>query len=187
MSKSLGNFRTLPDLLETIDPRTYRLLVLRARYRSPLEATDDLFAAEAVALERIDSLARRFGDRPLVDSIEATELRQRFIDVMDDDLDTPTALGHLFDALRRANALADAGEEEKGTALAEMVLELFRAIGLQPDGAVTAVDSSVLDLVADMDEARTNGDYGQADLIRKQLEAQGFVVENTPNGTRVRR
>jgi cysteinyl-tRNA synthetase len=187
MSKSLGNFRTLPDLLDEFDPRRYRLLVLRSKYRSPLEATDDLFADASVALERIDSLARRFGNLPLGDSLEAGELRERFIEAMDDDLDTPTAVGHLFDALRRANALGDAGEGEKGGALAAMVLELFRAIGLKVDGTQAAVDSSVLSLVAVMDEARAARDFAKADLIRRQLESQGWQVENTPNGTRVRR
>ena len=187
MSKSLGNFRTLPDLLEEFDPRAYRLLVLRSRYRSPLEATDDLFADATAALDRIDQLARRFGDMPLFASVEADELRERFIAAMDDDLDTPTALGHLFEALRRANSLGDSAEQERGAALAAMVLELFLAIGLRADSSQAALDQSVLSLIDEMDAARASRDFATADLIRRQLEAQGFQVENTPSGTRVRR
>jgi cysteinyl-tRNA synthetase len=124
---------------------------------------------------------------PLSDSLEAGELKERFIEAMDDDLDTPTALRHLQDALRRANALGDAGEEEKGAALAAMVLELFRAIGLRADSSPESIEASVLTLVAAMDEARAARDFTEADRLRALIEAQGFQVENTPNGTRVRR
>ena len=187
MSKSLGNFRTLAELLEEFDPRSYRLLVLRSKYRSPLEATNDLFADATSALERIDALARRFGDAPLIESIEAEELRERFIEAMDDDFDTPTALGHLYEALRRANALGDSGEQEKGAALAVMVLELFRAIGLFAANPVETVSAGVLTLVTEMDEARAAGDFATADAKRRQLEADGWIVENTPGGTKLRR
>ena len=132
MSKSLGNFTSLSDLLERSDARAYRLLVLRSHYRSPIEVTPDTVADAEAGLARLDELARRFdladplAGGPVVDPgrARATWRRRtgtrrasdrstavaRFRERMDDDLDTPGALAGVFDLVRRANAAADAGD-----------------------------------------------------------------------------
>jgi cysteinyl-tRNA synthetase len=187
MSKSLGNFRTLTDLISSVDPRSYRLLVLRSKYRSPLEATDDLFVEASTAIARLDALARRFEDTVGNESEAAVALRQAFIAAMEDDLDTPLAVSHLFEALRAANALDDAGDARAAAALAATVLELFGALGLEPGGVSGEVPTDVASSVREMDRARADRDFARADQIRAELEGAGWHVENTSEGTRVHR
>jgi cysteinyl-tRNA synthetase len=187
MSKSLDNYRTLTDLVKEVDPRSYRLLVLRSKYRSPLEATDDLFEEAATAIGRLDALARRFGQATPVETEAAAVLKAEFIAAMDDDLDTPLAVSHLFEALRNANALGDAGDEAAASALAAMVLELFAALGLDPADTSEEVPDDVSSRVEEMDQARADREFARADQIRAELESEGWRVENTPGGTRVHR
>ena len=187
MSKSLGNARTLQELLVEFDPRCYRLLVLRSKYRSPLEATDDLFAEAETAIERIDGLAARFASVTVAEHADAESLRDRFIEAMEDDLDTPVALSLIFEAIRRANALADAGDVPTGAALASRVLELLGALGLFAKDRHGALDAEVQAVVDEIDQARAAQDFTRADQLRAGLEADGWQVENTSSGTRVRR
>jgi len=187
MSKSLDNYRTLTELVSSVDPRSYRLLVLRSKYRSPLEATDDLFEEATTAIGRLDALARRFGQTTSSESEAAAALRTAFIAAMDDDLDTPLAVSHLFEALRSANTLGDAGEETAAATLAATVLELFAALGLEPASDSEEVPDDVASRVREMDQARADREFGRADQIRAQLEAEGWRVENTAEGTRVHR
>ncbi len=130
MSKSLGNFTSLTDLLERSDGRAYRLLVLRSHYRSPIEVTPETIADAESGLARLDEMARRFGigdllaDGPVVDPAVAEPQRDdidgaavaRFRSRMDDDLDTPGALAILFELVRAANSAADAGDADRGRA-----------------------------------------------------------------------
>ncbi|HEY5271907.1 MAG TPA: cysteine--tRNA ligase [Acidimicrobiales bacterium] len=187
MSKSLDNYRTLTELVATVDPRSYRLLVLRSKYRSPLEATDDLFEEAATAIGRLDALARRFAQVAVSESEAAGALRSAFIAAMDDDLDTPLAVSRLFEALRSANSLGDAGDESAAAALAAMVLELFAALGLEPADVAEEVPEVVNSLVREMDQARSDREFARADQIRAELEAEGWRVENTAEGTRIHR
>jgi cysteinyl-tRNA synthetase len=180
MSKSLGNFTTLTELLDRHDPRAYRLLVLRAHYRSPVEVTPELIAEATSALERIDGLARRAGLRieraaglaaARADAGLDRDEIDRFAERMDDDLDTPAATARIFELVRRANAAADAGDAVTARRLGATVLELAGALGLFA-AATGDVDAATLDTVARLDAA---------------LQADGWVVETTKAGTTVRR
>ncbi|MDP9020318.1 MAG: cysteine--tRNA ligase, partial [Actinomycetota bacterium] len=110
MSKSLGNFTSLVDLLQRVDGRAYRLLVLRSHYRSPLEVTPETTADASSALERLDNLVRRAAEHALSDAGADAGALDRFRAAMDDDLDTPAALAVLFDLVRQANSALDAGD-----------------------------------------------------------------------------
>ncbi len=112
MSKSLGNFTSLPDLLKRADPRAYRLLVLRAHYRSPIEVTPSTVEQAEQGLTRLDDLARRFDLVASTSGVTASQAQSvgadagavaSFVEHMDDDLDTPGALAEIFDLARRAN------------------------------------------------------------------------------------
>ncbi len=188
MSKSLGNFTTLEELLASHEGRAYRLLVLRAHYRSPVEVSPATLEDAARALARLDDLARRFADRePAPPGAAEEELSARFAARMDDDLDTPGALAELFEALRAAHALADAGDGRAGAALARRVLELFAVLGLSPAPVLEEPGAEELELAALRDIARRSRDFTRADALRAELEARGWRVEDTPEGTRVRR
>ncbi|MER3452320.1 MAG: cysteine--tRNA ligase, partial [Acidimicrobiia bacterium] len=121
MSKSLGNFTTLAELLERADPRAYRLLVLRSHYRSPLEVTPETTADASAALARLDEFARRFADAGTTAPDPAA--LARFRELMDDDMKTPQATALLFDLVGRANRTGD-------SAAAAAALEICRAVGL---------------------------------------------------------
>ncbi len=199
MSKSLYNFVTIADQLERADPRAYRLLVLRSQYRSPIEVTPESSADAGKALERLDGLARRFSlgedlnlQRVAVPAVAARDVAaeelERFCSHMDDDLDTPGALAGIFEAVGRAHALADAGRDDAARSLARSVEVLCGVLGLQLRGATMfEVDDETARLVAERDAARAARDYGRSDEIRDRLSALGWIVEDGPRGTTVRR
>ena len=184
MSKSLDNFTTLVDLLDRSDPRAYRLLVLQSHYRSPLEVTPDNVSRAESTLERLDGFARRTASLPDVDPDEDT--LERFRDLMDDDLDTPAAMALLFDVVRQVNALLDAGDEATAAPLASAAVDIAAAVGLTLRAEAASVPADVLAMARRRDEARAAKDWGAADRLRDELQAAGYVVEDTPGGTVVR-
>jgi cysteinyl-tRNA synthetase len=191
MSKSLGNVLDLQRLVDGADPRAYRLLVLRARYRSPLEVRPELLEDAARGLQRVDALARRLEDVPSGSGFpEVEELEARFVAAMEDDLDTPAATATLFEGVRRANSLLDDAEGAAGGALGRKVVDLFGALGVGPALGVTrtaTTDPWATDLAERRDRARADRDFAAADALRSELEAAGWSVEDTPGGTRIHR
>jgi cysteinyl-tRNA synthetase len=184
MSKSLANFTSLTDLLARTDPRAYRLLVLQSHYRSPMEVTPTTVAQAEAAVGRLDALVRRAGP---VDAEPDPAAVEAFRAAMDDDLDTPRVTADLFELTRRANVALDAGDEAAAAPLVAAVRELAGALGLPLGGGAAAVPDEVAALVRQRDEARAARDWGAADAARDELVAAGWVVEDTPTGTRVRR
>ena len=185
MSKSLGNFTTLLDMVEAEDPRAYRLLVLRAHYRSPGEVTREAAADAAAALKRLDNVARRTAGltaRPADDEV-LDEFRAR----MDDDLDTPGALALLFDQIRAANTALDEGREYDAAVAWATIAEICTATGLEPVTQDDAIPADIAALATERDQARVAKDWARADAIRAELEEAGYVVEDTAAGTQVRR
>jgi cysteinyl-tRNA synthetase len=177
MSKSLGNYVNLLDLIDEADPRSYRLLVLRSHYRAPIEVTKETVADAISALDRLDSFARRFaGARGgAVDDVALV----RFREVMDDDLGTPAAMALLFDLVRRANASEDA-------VAAATAFVICDAVGLVLRSETGAVSDDAAALARQRDEARTAKDWAGADALRDELRALGYDVEDTPGGTVIR-
>ena len=175
MSKSLGNVRNLLDLIDAFDPRAFRLLVLRAHYRSPMNISEEQLTGASEALGRLDSLARRHA----AGQHEADPaVLDRFRTSMDDDLDTPAAVALVFDTIRRANADDDG-------ALAAAALEMAATLGLDARSS-SDVPPEVLARAAARDTARVDRDFATADAIRDELVAQGWSVEDTAEGTVVR-
>jgi cysteinyl-tRNA synthetase len=195
MSKSLGNFESLSDLLARTDARAYRLLVLRSHYRSPIEVTPDTIGDAESGLARLDELARRFdlpdlsaaGPPVGADGLDP-EAVARFRRSMDDDLDTPGALAAVFELVRRANVEADAGDAPAARRTAETAVLLCAVLGLPLRGGSEGdVDPAIADRVRRRDQARASGDWAMADSLRSELEEAGWVVEDGPEGTRIRR
>ncbi len=201
MSKSLGNFTSLTDLLSRVDGRAYRLLVLRAHYRSPIEVTASTLADAEKALERLDGLARRFSLPDLLadgrtfvtqdrdgrdaddDALTAFHLR------MEDDLDTPGALAGIYELVTAAHSAADVGDDDGGRRLARTAALLCAAlgVGLHGPSGNSEADEQASRLVAERDEARAARDFARADALRDELAALGWTVEDTPAGTAIRR
>ncbi len=199
MSKSLGNFTSLADLAARTDPRAYRLLVLRSHYRSPLEVNPSTIADAERALARLDALARRFDLAPLAGpdrlerhdrhdfAEEADDLYERVAAALNDDLDTPLAVADLFEAVTAANQMEDEARHGPARRLAQAVNTLFGAMGLGLRAGTDEVDDVTRRLVLERDAARSQRRFGDADRIRDQLVERGWVVEDGPAGTVVRR
>jgi len=187
MSKSLGNFTTLSEVLDAHDPRVLRLLVLQTHYRSATEMGKSNLDDAASALGRLDALVRRaraqIGAVPGEGGIDSTT-KADFDAALDDDFNTPAALAAIFEAVRRANAAVDAGDGPEAHRLVSTVRTLTGALGLElDDGSGAAGDDEVADLVAQRDAARRARDFAEADRIRAELSARGVTLEDTPAGT----
>jgi cysteinyl-tRNA synthetase len=189
MSKSVGNVSNLSELVERYDPRSYRLLVLQSHYRSPMTVNAGTLDRSVATLAGLDGLVRRAADAGLPAGGAAAEPDHRaaFVAAMDDDLDTPKALALVFDWVKEANRLLDAGDLGGAGPVVAAVVDALGAVGLPLSGVAAAVDDASAGLVARRDAARADRDWPEADRLRAELEAAGWVVEDTPTGTRVHR
>ena len=193
MAKSLGNYRTVAEMLDEhpLNARAFRLLVLQTHYRKTMEVNAELMASARAALRRLDSMARRAG--VLGAASEANHDDGRGLDqaavaafraAMDDDLGTPEAVAVMFETLHRANTALDRGADDAG-ALAATVIDMAEALGVDVDAAehgADAGDAAIEDLVARRQAARDAKDWAAADSLREELSALGVVVEDTPAG-----
>jgi cysteinyl-tRNA synthetase len=183
MSKSLDNFTSLTDLLASTDPRAYRLLVIQSHYRKPLDVTRAATDAAVRSLATLDAFGRRAGELPQA-APEAAAIG-RFRERMEDDLDTPSVVALLHELRHQANTLIDAGDDVGAGPLAAAFSEIVAALGLSVAGQSDEVDATTAELVARRDTARAARDFTTADALRAELEAAGWIVEDTPTGTRV--
>jgi cysteinyl-tRNA synthetase len=183
MSKSLGNVSNLLDLIEHYDPRAYRMVLLQSHYRRPVKVTQENIDAAVKSLAGLDAFASRSSGVAGAEPDE--DVLDRFRAVMDDDLDTPVATALLFDTVRAANSALDAGDGS-APALVAAANEIASTFGLELR-AGTDVPAEVAALAAALDAARAERDYDRADTIRAELQADGWTVETTKDGTSVRR
>ncbi len=188
MGKSLGNTADLASLLRSHDPRAYRLLVLRSHYRSPIVVTETEIADAAAALRRLDTVFRRAAEIGLAAAAPDAEVVERFRGHMDNDLNTPPAMGLLFEQVRRANTLLDSEDDDSAATVLGTIGVLASAVGLAVgQEEVEAPDEAALAVARQRDGARAAGDWGAADAARDELVRLGYVVEDGPTGTSLRR
>ena len=193
MSKSLGNFFTVREILQRYSGEVVRYFILTSHYRSPLNYGESHLDNARAALERLYTALREVPDDGAAGPLDET-LEGRFTAAMEDDFNTPEALAVLFEAAR---ALNRAREEGGDMALAARTLRRLGGILglLQEDpeaflkGAATGglSDEEVDRLVAERDEARRRRDFAEADRLRDVLGDEGIVLEDSPDGTRWRR
>jgi cysteinyl-tRNA synthetase len=182
MSKSIGNVANLLDLLDNYDPRAYRMLLLQTHYRSPVKVGQDNIDSSVNALAGLDAFAARSAG---VRAGSDPAVLARFRALMDSDLDTPQAMGLIFDTVRQANGAIDASDASAG-ALVVAVHEMCGALGLQLGSTVAVADDAQALAVA-LDAARAAKDFAKADALRAELQSLGYVVETTKGGTALRR
>lgn len=182
MSKSLGNFFTVREVLKQYRPEVIRFFILSSHYRSPLNYSDEQLDDAGVALTRLYTALR--GVEVLDGAIDDSYL-QRFQQAMDDDFNTPVALAVLFDLARELN------KTEQKAVLASTLKALAALLGLlQADpeqflqGGVTdgVAEAEIEQLIEARKIAKANKDWAQADSIRDQLKAQGVVLEDIAGG-----
>jgi len=196
MSKSLGNFFTIRDVLGKWRPEVVRYLLISSHYRSPINYAEDSLAGAQAALERFYAALRDFGGVPAMDSasLASSDHHARFVAAMDEDFNTPEALAVLFDLARELNAAARSDVARARVLAAE--LKGFGAVFgiLQEDplsfrrGGTAGEDDAGIDaLVAARTDAKKARDFARADAIRAELLARGVVLEDTREGTVWRR
>lgn len=191
MSKSLGNFTTLDDLLNTWDPRALRLLVLQTHYRRTMEVGSTTLDQSAAALARLDKFADRMAGSDLPEAEPDADVVTRFRTAMDDDLGSPQALAVIFDAVRDANRALDAEDDSTAAELHAAAIELAGVLGLELGSAAApardvqddAEAAEIDDLVDQRLAAKAAKNYGKADRIRDKLTARGIILEDSARGT----
>ncbi|MBI1390162.1 MAG: cysteine--tRNA ligase [bacterium] len=198
MSKSKGNFFTLRSLLDKgFHPMAIRFFIISNHYRSPLNLTMDSLQAAHSAWSRIMDFRQRVKER-IASNVEAPkqiDLQRemdacltRFIEHMDDDLDTPRASSALFDFIRDANKIFDS--EAVGSKQAQEALELLDRVDetfgvMKEDEAL--LDDEVDQLIQERQDARKNRNFARADEIRDLLAGKGIILEDTREGVRWKR
>jgi cysteinyl-tRNA synthetase len=191
MSKSLGNFYTLRDLLNKgFSGRELRFALISVNYRLPLNFTFDGLNGARQSLARLDEWVRRLkeiaGDaEPALDFAPAQS--DAFFEALDDDLNISAALAELFDQVRAANRSIDHGQLTAGQAAA--LLQWWDRINqvLQLQGEEETVPERVSTLLLQRDAARRRKDWAESDAIRMQIEELGWLVKDTKNGQKLTR
>ncbi len=196
MSKSLGNFFTIREVLKKFDAEVVRLFILRAHYRSPLNYSDAHLEDARAALTRLYTALSGDGNATATTDIDwSQDAASRFRDAMDDDFNTPVALSVLFELASEVNRARDPAKETLLRSLAGLLGLLqrdpaeVRRAGLRgADQASGAGDDASIDaLVRQRSDAKKARDFALADRIRTDLSAQGIVLEDGPRGTTWRR
>ncbi len=188
MSKSLGNFFTIREVLEKYQPEVVRYLLVSSHYRSPINYSEDSLKEAKGALERFYTALRGL---PEVAAAGGESFVERFGVAMDDDFNSPEACAVLFDMAREINRLREA-EPQAAAALAARLKELAGVLGvlqMSPDaflqaGAEGKVDAAEVEaLIAARLQARAEKNWAESDRIRDQLTAMGVVLEDGKGGT----
>lgn len=193
MSKSLGNFFTIRDVLKDYDAQTIRYFLVSSHYRSPVNYSEDNLQQARTCCERLYlSLLDRNIDDVVLD--EHNSFVQRFYQAMDDDFNTPLAVSVLCELSKEIN-IAREHNPKDADVLASLLKKLANILGLLTQDAQTYLQASkntniypeqIERLVKERDQARLDKDFAKADTIRKQLTDMGIILEDSPQGTRWR-
>ena len=190
MSKSLGNFLTIDDLLKNYDSNTIRFFILTNHYRMPVEFSDDALQAASNGVKRMLNAKRTKIDETL--DLKSYDEYKEFVEAMDDDLNTSKALAVLFDLTNKANKGVDYAYTllnhlattlgftfDKGTLNTEELNVVLNNIQ-QSTGETFG---SMEELISKRNEARANKNWEYADKIRIALDKEGIVLKDSKEGT----
>lgn len=201
MSKSLGNFLMIRDVLKICHPESLRLFLLSSHYRNPVDYTHQYIEEAESGLEKIYALLKRIEDS-CINPEQHGDLWERFCEAMDDDFNTAKAIGFIFDSVRNTNRILDKSlldESDKKVIAGE--LDALKRIGSilgilnESPGAFldkkksSAIESGNVDpdeiqnFIHERREARKSKNFARADEIRQILKEKGIVLEDKPDGT----
>lgn len=209
MGKSLGNFITLDELFtgshkilaQAYTPMTVRFFILQAHYRSTLDFSNEALQAAEKGLKRMLQAAREVGELPVGKALPETSseiaaLREKVYEALCDDLNTPIALSHLFEAVRLVNQAKDGkltvGEDDKKT-LQQLFTDIVSGVlGIEDeqngyaDGSSKDVEviAGLMDMILEeRQEAKSRKDFARSDRIRDRLKEIGIRINDTKNGS----
>ena len=204
MGKSLGNFITLEEffagsnklLTQAYSPMTIRFFILQAHYRSTVDFSNDALQAAEKGLARLldayASLEKLKASES--SSVDVKGLRAKCFEAMNDDLNTPIVISHLFDATRAINSVKDGKDTISEADLQELRevfhLFVFDLLGLKDEarsgeenGSIEAFSKAMDLLLSIRQQAKANKDWATSDKIRNELTALGFTIKDTKEGT----
>jgi cysteinyl-tRNA synthetase len=193
MSKSLGNFFTVRDIAKDYDLAVVRMFLLSAQYRSPINFSRELMEQSKAAFERIKNCRENLkfimekgsdGDTGDIGSIIA-KYETRFIDAMDDDLNTADALGGIFEMVKEFNLYFTANNSKaaakESLAALDKLLAVMGLIQKEDD----TLPEEVVKLLNERMDARKQKDFKKSDELRDAIKAQGYEVKDTPEGPKI--
>jgi cysteinyl-tRNA synthetase len=187
MSKSLGNFYTLRDILDKdYDAMAIRYVLMSTHYRQQLNFTfKDLDAAKN-AIQRLNDFMLKLDEAKGKKNVKIPKLIEKakndFIKAMDNDLDISKALAVVFDFVREINKAEISKEDAKKVKKA--VLDFDKVLGLKLEIKKEKLSAELMKLIQKREEARKNKDFETADSIRDELKEKGIILEDTPQGVR---
>ncbi|MFD2445256.1 cysteine--tRNA ligase [Bacillus sp. CGMCC 1.16607] len=198
MSKSLGNFVLVHDIIQKHNPQVLRFFMLSVHYRNPINYSEELLENTAAAFDRIQTSYQNLTHRREISADlnpkkqewleKIAELKEQFIEAMDDDFNTANAVSVLFELSKLANYYL----LEKNTSVEVIDVfrkefeELFGVLGLELKQA-ELLDEEIETLIQKRIDARKNRDFALSDQIRDQLKEMNIILEDTPQGTRWKR
>ncbi len=197
MSKSLNNFFTVRDILKEYDGEVLRYFLLSSQYRGPINFSHELMEEAKTALERMRNCRRDLksaiaaGEGSMSEA-EAEKLaalgayKDKFIEAMDDDLNTAGAIGAIFELIRDINInLRDKCSKEFAEKMWKLLDELTGVLGILRKDDDECVDSEIQALIDQRQAARKAKDWATADSIRDKLAAMGITLKDTPQGVQI--
>ena len=202
MSKSLDNFTTIADALEKYSGDQIRFFILQTHYRSPVDFNDKTLVAAGTGLERLVNTAETVNRKlesakagEVSDSVETLcrSCRSRFEQEMNNDLNTPAALGHLFDFAHQVNRIASEDDDIQRASWERVRSTLFElagdVLGLRLESGTDPMSASpLIDLLITVrGQLREKKEWALSDWIREQLAEMGITIEDSEAGTRWKR
>lgn len=192
MSKSLGNFFTIRDVLAKYHPEVVRFFLITSHYRSPINYSEDSLIEARAGLERFYAALREYVAVPATEliAIADSQYYKAFVEAMNDDFNTRVALATMYDLVRELNS-CETGSEKAVQLAGELkalgaILGIFRFDPTEflQSGAGDQISADEVNaLVAERIQAKKDKNYGRADEIRKQLTAVKIVIEDAKDGT----
>ncbi len=188
MSKSLGNFLTIRDVLKTYSPEVLRFMVLGTHYRSPIEYREEIMKSSWAALQRIQEFLEKLGKAgnrgaPVMLANIILETKRDFLEAMDDDFNTPQAIAAIFKMIKEVNPLLAENKIDKKSAknILKLLKEFDKILGIIPPKS-KKIPEEILKLVDTREKLRRDKRYSEADDVRRQIELKGYKIEDTANG-----
>lgn len=195
MSKSLGNFFTVREILEKYKGEVIRFFLLSGHYRSPIDFNDGLMEMAKASLGRLENAKENLSflvesgseGNAEEDFVEALNgYRQAFREAMDDDLNTADALAVIFEMVTEINTRVQKNGSKANAKLAlDILLELTGVLGLLSNSEEEEIDDEVLKLIEERQKARADKDFKKADEIRDILKEKGITLKDTPQGVQI--
>jgi len=188
MSKSLGNFSLVRDLLEHASGEAIRLALLSAHYRQPLEWSTETIASAKQMLDRMYGALREISISK--NMIENTDIPSSVLEALCDDLNTPKAIAEIFKLVKKLNKAKHHNDKELLAAAIYVSGNIMGLLGSSPDQWFSKntdnriSEEEIEELIAQREKARAEEDFDQADSLRKQIEKKGITLEDTSSGVR---